>query len=152
MGTKEGNGSDATPSSPLALLAVLIGEWTKESPQFPEFRGTAKFEWIEGGSYMAVRDDVEEGELPPSSTWIIGGDDVTQDCTCLYCDSRGVRRVYQTRLADDVWEIWRSAPEFNQRFFGRVVDGGSTIAARWETSKDGLTWAKDFDLVYRKIS
>jgi len=70
----------------------------------------------------------------------------------LYHDSRGVRRVYQTSMADGVWRIWRNAPEFNQRFIGRIADGGETINARWERSGDGSDWVTDFDLVYRKIA
>lgn len=151
MKPKGQTGANATSNSPLASMAVLLGEWTMESPQFPEFRGRATFEWIEDGAYLAVRDDVEKGEFP-SSTWIIGGDDSIQDCTSLYHDSRGVRRVYQTNIVDDIWQIWRNAPEFNQRFIGKIVDAGTTITGQWEMSRDGSKWAKDFDLVYRKIS
>jgi len=28
-------------------MAALIGDWTMESPQFPEVRGRARIEWIE---------------------------------------------------------------------------------------------------------
>ena len=151
MKPKRSTGANATPNSQLASMALLLGEWTMETPQFPEFRGRATFEWIEDGAYLAVRDEVEQGEFP-SSRWIIGGDDLTQDCTALYYDSRGVRRVYQTSVVDDIWRIWRNAPEFNQRFIGKVVDAGTTITAQWEMSRDGSKWAKDFDLVYRKIA
>jgi len=122
-----------------------------DSPQFPDFRGRATFRWIENGAYLFVRDDVDSGEFP-SGTWIIGGDDSMQDCMALYHDSRGVRRVYQTSMADGVWRIWRNAPEFNQRFIGQIADGGETINARWERSGDGSDWVTDFDLVYRKIA
>ena len=151
MKPKGQTGANATPNSLLASMAVLLGAWTMESPQFPEFRGRATFEWIEDGAYLAVRDDVEKGDFP-SSTWIIGGDDSRQVCTSLYHDSRGVRRVYETTIVDDIWQIWRNAPEFNQRFIGKIVDAGTTIAAQWEMSQDGSNWAKDFDVVYRKLS
>jgi len=144
-------GPNATPDSPLASMAVLLGEWTMESPQFPEFRGRATIEWIEDGAYLALRDDVVQGDFP-SGIWIIGCDDSMQDCTSLYHDSRGVRRVYQTSIVDDVWQIWRDAPEFNQRFIGKVVGAGTTIIAQWEMSRDGSNWAKDFDLVYRRVA
>ena len=149
MKPKGQTGAKAATSLSLASMAVLLGEWTMESPQFPEFRGRATFEWIEAGAYLAVRDEVEKGEFP-SGTWIIGGDDSMQDCTSLYHDSRGVRRVYQTNLVDKSWQIWRNAPEFNQRFIGKLVDAGTTITAQWERSRDGSEWTKDFDLIYRK--
>jgi hypothetical protein len=132
-------------------MAVLIGTWTMSSPQFPDFRGRATFRWIEEGAYLAVRDEVESGDFP-SGSWIIGGDDSMQDCAALYHDSRGVRRVYQTNLADGVWRIWRNAPEFNQRFVGQLSDGGETITARWERSDGESDWMTDFDLMYRRIA
>jgi hypothetical protein len=120
------------------------------SPQFPDFQGTATFRWIENGAYLAVRDEVGSGDFP-SGSWIIGGDDSMQDCTALYHDSRGVRRVYQTSLAGGVWRIWRNAPEFNQRFTGHVDDDGETITGQWERSDGRSDWVKDFDLVYRRM-
>ena len=113
----------------LASMAALIGDWTMESPQFPEVRGRARFEWIEDGAYLAVRDDVEQGEIP-RGMWIVGADDSTAEWTSLY---------------------WRNAPEFNQRFIGKLAPGGQTITAQWEMDADGSGWKKDFELVYRKV-
>ncbi len=137
-------------NSPLASMAVAVGEWTMESPQYPEFRGRATIEWIEEGAYLAVRDAVEEGDFP-SGTWIIGCDDSTSGCISLYHDSRDVRRVYQMSIVRGVWKIWRNAPAFNQRFTGKLADDHKTIVGRWEVSSDGSNWQKDFDLIYRKI-
>ncbi len=133
-----------------ASIASLLGVWTMQSPQFPDFRGRSKVAWIEDGAYLMVRDEVERGEFP-SGTWIIGGDDSRDDFTSLYHDSRGVSRVYQMSLVDGIWKIWREAPGFNQRFIGSFEPGGKAIAARWETSDDGSLWEKDFDLVYRRF-
>ena len=134
----------------LASMGELVGEWEMRSPQFPDFLGRAKVAWIEEGAYLIVRDDVENGDFP-SGTWIVGGDDSTEDCTSLYHDSRGVSRVYQMRFVDGIWKIWRNAPGFNQRFIGKLDTGGKAIAARWETSGDGSRWEKDFDLRYRRV-
>ena len=135
----------------LSSMAVLIGDWTMGSPQFPDVRGRARIEWIEDGAYLAVRDDVEQGDIP-SGMWIVGADDSTAEWTSLYYDSRGVRRVYQMSFSDGVWKIWRNAPEFNQRFIGKLAPGGQTITGQWEMDADGSGWKKDFELVYRKVT
>jgi hypothetical protein len=137
-------------SSPLASAAALLGVWTMESPQFPEFRGRATIEWMEDGAYLAVRDDVEEGDFP-SGVWIVGADDSLDDCVSLYSDSRGVRRTYQMSVDAGVWKIWRSAPEFSQRFTGQVADDRKTINAKWEMLQGNSNWETDFELIYRKI-
>jgi hypothetical protein len=134
----------------LASMAELLGEWTMRSPQFPNFRGRSKVAWMEGGAYLLVRDEVDQGEFP-SGTWIVGGDDSAEDCTSLYHDSRGACRVYQMNLIGGVWKVWRNAPGFNQRFVGRLERGGKSIVARWEMSEDASHWNKDFDLFYERI-
>jgi len=69
----------------------------------------------------------------------------------LYADARNVVRVYQMTLADGVWEVWRDAPGFFQRFRGAFEDGGRFIRGRWEASPDGTSWRTDFDQNYRRI-
>ena len=54
-------------------------------------------------------------------------------------------------VRDGVWTIWRDAPGFNQRYIGKIMDGGNTIAGQWEISEDGKSWEVDFDLTYRKV-
>jgi hypothetical protein len=140
----------AKPDSPLGSMSGLLGAWTMESPQFPRVRGRTKVEWIDDGAYVAVRVNVDEGEIP-SGTWIVGGDDASDDCTALYYDSRGVRRVYRMSLGAGEWRIWRDAPGFHQRFSGKLAANGSTISGQWEVSEDGSKWRKDFDLIYRRV-
>jgi hypothetical protein len=73
-----------------------------------------------------------------------------------YFDSRGVVRVYAMTLADGVWTLTRTAPdftplEFAQRFVGTFADGGDTIAGRWETAPVGTAdWVLDFHLTYTR--
>ena len=130
-------------------LAVLIGEWDTESKKLGG-RGRATVEKFEGDRFVRLRSSEDNAKFP-TSTWIIGSDDSTHDCTCLYFDSRNVRRVYQMSVTDSVWTIWRNAPNFNQRFVGEISSDGKTISGRWEMSKDGSTWEVDFDLTYRRI-
>ena len=133
----------------LSAFADLVGKWTMESPQYPGFRGRSDIAWIENGDYLLVRDEVDAGEFP-AGTWIVSGDDSSEECTSLYHDSRGVSRVYQMSLVGGVWKIWRLSPGFNQRFVGRLGRGSKTIKGHWDTSGDGTQWEKDFDLVYRR--
>ena len=72
-------------------------------------------------------------------------------CSQHYYDSRGVARVYGMSLSDRVWKIWRSDPDFSQRFTGQVSEDGATILATWEKSEDGENWQHDFDLTYTKV-
>ncbi len=55
-------------------------------------------------------------------------------------------------FSDGVWQMWREAPGFWQRYEGRLSNDGNTITARWEKSSDGAAWEHDFDVTYRKIS
>jgi len=88
----------------LSAFADLVGKWTMESPQYPGFRGRSDIAWIENGDYLLVRDEVDAGEFP-AGTWIVSGDDSSEECTSLYHDSRGVSRVYQMSLVGGVWKI-----------------------------------------------
>jgi hypothetical protein len=49
-------------------------------------------------------------------------------------NGRGVSRVYEMSLEDDVWSVWRNAPGY------------------WEMSRDGETWRRDFGLVYANVT
>ena len=74
-----------------------------------------------------------------------------------YFDSRGVARVYAMTFRDGMWALLRDAPDFTpldfcQRFTGEFSADGGTINGRWETSQDGSTWERDFDLTYRKVT
>jgi hypothetical protein len=143
-------------------LDRFIGTWDVEALVDGRSIGvgtTTTFEWIEDGAFLLERDEGEPGaDAPPE--WIenspfpvvslIGRDDASDELTMLYADGRGVRRVYRWALEGDTWRMWRDAPGFNQRFTGTFDEAGTTITGAWEMSKDGVTWAKDFDLVYRK--
>jgi hypothetical protein len=82
----------------------------------------------------------------------MGRDDTSGEYCVLYADARGVSRIYQMSLRDRVWKIWRHAPEFNQRFEGRLSADGRTIDAQWEKSADGEALERDFDVRYSRQS
>lgn len=134
----------------LEQLNVLIGEWAVASKKYPEGRGRTSVAATEDGKYLRI-DSTNENPLFPQSTMLVGTDDDRDECGVLYYDSRDVRRVYQMTLAANEWRIWRQAPDFNQRFTGKISDDGQTIAAQWEMSEDGESWKVDFDLTYTKV-
>jgi hypothetical protein len=51
-------------------------------------------------------------------------------------------------FGDGVWTMSREAPGFNQRFTGTLSADGDAVDARWEMSRDGVTWQLDFELSY----
>ena len=138
----------ATSGRALDRLRVLLGEWSMESVKLGG-RGHTTVDMTDGDMFVRIRTSPMEGEFP-SSTWIIGSDESSDELTCLYWDSRGVGRVYRTKLVEGVWTIWRNAPRFNQRYIGNLAADGSSIDGRWEFSEDGSMWKVDFDLSYHR--
>jgi hypothetical protein len=146
-------GGGRMPQEPLnpALqsLMPLIGEWKVEVPQFPGQYGHATFEWLNGGTHL--RFHAVAPEPAPTATLIIGRDGLGEEFTILHYDSRGVSRVYRMTFGDGTWRMWRDAPGFWQRFFGRLSADGHSIRGSWEKSEDGSTWDPDLELVYTKV-
>jgi hypothetical protein len=148
-----------SPSTELALLEPLVGEWTIEAlfPQLPptDTRGKVTFEWMTGEEFLIQRWEVPVPEAPDGLA-IIGADPGGDNYLQHYFDSRGVARVYAMSLDDGVWKLSRTAADFSpldfsQRFSGTVSDDGRTIQGRWEICHDGSTWEHDFDIVYTRV-
>jgi len=152
------NNSKRQPAEPhpaLKQLNTLIGEWEWEAVRDGSEiigRGWARFEWLEGSTYLIEHSNTEAADFPTTTTAIIGLDDSSGQFTRLYADERGVYRVYQMRFQDSIWELWRDAPGFFQRFKGIFRKGGNTITAYWDFSEDGVSWKRDFNLVYKKVT
>jgi hypothetical protein len=129
---------------------VLVGEWAMTSNKYAEDDGRQKVVRIEGGAFLRLQTSQEDNRFP-ASTQIIGGDESSDECTCLYWDSRGVSRVYRMTVSGGEWRMWRDAPGFNQWYIGKIGADGKTISGSWEFSEDGKTWGVDFDLTYTRI-
>jgi hypothetical protein len=139
----------------LERLAVFVGEWSVEvslAPGGPAARSV--FEWALDEQFLVQRTEIAVPEAPDSIA-IVGlvaeGDAYVQH----YFDSRGVARVYAMTFDGRDWELLRTSPDFtplafSQRFRGAFGDGGDTIRGTWETSQDGSSWERDFDLTYRR--
>jgi len=144
----------AKPNALLSSLSPLIGSWetTGTHPLVPgkTFHGRTSFGWMEGGAFLVMHSQIDEPEIP-SAIAVFGTDDTTGECSMLYFDERGVSRRYEVRLRDNVWEWWRNAPGFSQRFTGTIAADGRRIEGRGELSRDGATWEGDLALTYTRI-
>lgn len=134
----------------LDQLDVLVGEWITASTSYSEGRGHTRVAPTEDGKFLRIESRADDNGFP-QSTMLVGADQSRDEWTVLYYDSPGVYRVYQIAVVDGVWKVWREAPGFNQRYIGKIQDGGNTIAGRWEVSEDGKSWKVDFDLTYTKV-
>jgi hypothetical protein len=143
----------------MEALEPLVGEWNLE-PRFSfavpdDATGRVTFEWMKGGRFLVERWEISIPEAPDGIAIIgpDGGGGYLQH----YFDSRGVARVYRMTLAEGLWTLHRTTPDFSpldfsQRYSGRFSEDGDSIEGAWEISHDGETWEKDFDLTYRRIS
>ena len=138
----------------LEPLTAFVGDWDVEL-KFPTdppgtTRGSASFEWVEGGAFLMYRlGDRAAGS--PFAVHVIGRDDSAETYALLYSDDRGVSRIYQMSFEGNEWKQWRDTPGFSQRFMGTFSADRNRIVARWEKSKDGKYWEHDFDLTYTRI-
>ena len=137
-------------------LAAFVGEWSMAVgvPGAPQ--GRVLIEWMPGEKFIVERWDIPHPEAPDGLA-VMGWDEGRATYLQHYFDSRGVARVYDMGLADGVWTLSRTKPDFSplrfwQRFEGTFSDDGGTIDGRWETSQDeGATWERDFDMTYTRI-
>jgi hypothetical protein len=137
----------------LRKLDPLVGEWTLEgSPPGGESwpgGGRSTFEWHSSGAHLVQRTIVELPEAPDSIS-IIGCDAANGTYYQLYSDERGVSLVYKMSIGEVEWKLWRTGEPFAQRFIATFGDDGDTMIGRWELSEDGVNYATDFDLIYRR--
>jgi hypothetical protein len=156
---------EKTRKGALALLNVFIGEWSMDA-SFPltapapiagqSLVGRAVFEWMLGGQFLAEHATIPHPDAP-DSTAFIGFEPDSGAYTQHYFDSRGVARVYSMTLRAGVWMLLRETPDFtpldfSQRYTATFSDDGNTIAGRWESRTDALSWEHDFDLTYTKLT
>ena len=145
----------AIPNPSLEQFRVLVGTWDTVGthPLVPgvTLHGRASFEWMEGGAFLIWRSEIFDDERFPQGLAIFGHDDAQEDCTIVYFDQRGVSRIIQTTLKDNVWKTWRNAPGFSQRSTATISADGNTIVGVGELSKDGSTWEGDLSLTYTRV-
>jgi hypothetical protein len=69
----------------------------------------------------------------------------------------GRGREGQLRVRVDAWQpvrapAQRGVASGSQRYLGQFSDDGKTIEGRWESSNDGSTWERDFQLNYMRLT
>lgn len=141
----------------LKHLEILAGDWEVELSNasfLPNSSDTLtshiSFEWLQSGAFLVMF----MGNKPPGTpdaVWLISRDELTQNYTVLYYDTRKVSRVYEMSFSDDEWKMWRNSPDFSQRFEGKFSGDRNIITAHWEKSINGSTWEHDFDVKYTKV-
>ncbi|MFL5563226.1 MAG: hypothetical protein ACJ79K_17300 [Gemmatimonadaceae bacterium] len=143
----------AKPNPALAPLGALVGTWntvgTHAMIPGKTFHGRTSFAWLDGGAFLIMRTQIDEPEIP-SGIAIIGTDDTTGEWSMLYFDERGVSRLYEFGVRDNVWRWWRTAPGFSQRFAVTIAADGRTMAGKGELSRDGVHWEPDLALNYTR--
>jgi hypothetical protein len=143
-------------SAALQRLEAFVGKWDLELvfSSDPPFKAQtqASFDWLDDRRVFLVYRAGTEGSGYPVGHCIIGADDTMDTYSMLYSDSRGVTRLYQMSLRDGVWQQWRDAPEFRQRFTATFSKDGRTIKGKWEISENGEDWKLDFDLTYTRVT
>ncbi len=142
----------------LERLDAFVGEWRMEASfadpaSYTGVTGRAVFEWVLGGQFLVERAEVPDA---PDSVAIVGLDHDGEAFTQHYFDSRGIARLYAMTFSDGVWKLLRDSPDFSpldfsQRFIGEFSADSGAINGRWETSRNGSSWERDFDLTYRKM-
>ena len=140
----------------LEAFEALVGDWTTEMTHrlLPgtELRGRSTFELLDGGRFLIQREWVDHPDFPDSSVALIGG---TDDLRMHYFDARGIARVLELTIEQNVWTFTRHAPDFSpldfhQRLTWTLGDGGTTIAGLAEMSEDGENWQDDLHITYRR--
>jgi len=107
-------------------LKELIGSWEMELSNasfLPDsktvIKGTASFEWFEGGDFLILRQGTKK-KVTPWATWFIGHDKDSKNYTILYLDDKQSSRVHEMSFGNGIWKLWRNSPEFIQRFTGKI--------------------------------
>lgn len=136
----------------IARFEPLVGKWDLVMTHAwfldsldEQVEGWADFEWLHE-SFMVFRWGL--GEDPPA-VQVIGYSDAQERYQVFYHDDRGVARVFDMELDGGHWTLLREDTDFHQRFIAEVQD--DRIEAAWEASDDdGVTWRKDFDLIFTR--
>ena len=137
--------------SALVGFDALIGTWDTEARHRlmddEVIRGSATFEWLEGGHFVVLRDR-HDHPLFPDSISVIGRPEEGEGLVMEYFDSRGVRRTYGISLEDGLLRIWRDHPGFAQRFSAKL--GPDSFEGLWQLARTPGEWKDDLKVSYRR--
>ena len=148
-------GNEARRLNPaLSRFAWLIGTWRTcgTHPLVPgkTFHGQTRFEWHEGGAFLAIRSEVDEGEVP-SGIALIGSDDGEERFQMLYFDKRGVSR-HMAVIAGDSFVQWRRDFAAFRQIWTLTRLSQDRIEGKGGMAEDGGAWEDDLSLTYDRIA
>lgn len=140
----------------LRAFKPIIGVWDTEGTHglIPDtaLHGRTSFDWLELGAFIQMNSSIQEAVGIPTGVAIIGSDDELGIYVMSYYDERGVSRSYSVSMRDNVLKWWREAPSFSQRYSLTIASDGQTMVGKGEICRDGLSWEKDLDLTYTKVT
>lgn len=141
--------------SRLHELDALIGSWdvTMSGAWFldsleTEIKGSASFEWLEN-AFVLWKWKLDADEMPEATPNVIGYSSAADTFEMFYYDGRGVSRIFDMQFDGKHWSLLRRDPDFYQKLSADVTS--DKIDGAWYASEDkGITWSKDFDLLFTK--
>ncbi|QXQ07371.1 hypothetical protein KX816_04920 [Sphingosinicellaceae bacterium] len=145
-------GMGAPPANAtLQPLAFLAGEWrtTGTHPQVPgeTLKGRTSFTWCEAGALLLMRSTVDH-PLFPDGTAVIGGDGSSRRFAMIYCDERGVSRLFDVTTGPRT-AVWRrDDPAFSQEVTISAGTDGETLTSVGRISVEGGPWTGDLSQIF----
>jgi hypothetical protein len=125
---------------------TITNQWWLDDPT-TVVSGTATCHWL-GDSFLRLN---AEFEGLPTWAFVFGRNDARDQFLTLYHDERGVSRVFDLTIDDDIWVMSRADPDFHQRLLARI-DGRRMIGQTDASDDQGTTWRKDFDLIFERAN
>ncbi|HEY4177906.1 MAG TPA: hypothetical protein VGM90_13760 [Kofleriaceae bacterium] len=137
---------------PAKELHRLIGTWRHEAmiPGFEKpFVSTVRCTWIKKDLLLLMKSTGKKGG-PPSATAVIGADDTNNKLEMLYCDARGVTRIYDITLnkTEFCWE--RKAKGFSQKLVCKFSKDGRSINGEAFKAVNGGRMQHDMMWIYQR--
>ena len=140
-----------------SALERFVGTWDIDfdMPGLPTGTGRTTFDWLLGRRFLVQQASADHPDAPDGHMIITADHRRDDGYLQHYFDSRGVVRLYEMDVDGPEWTLTRTTADFSpldfaQRWTSRFSDDGDTIEGRWETSPDGVEWALDFRLTYRR--
>lgn len=100
------------------------------------------------GSLVVVRNT--GADKKPEDVWVIGHSDPQEKYQTLYCDERGVSRIFDTTFDGKVIVFSREDSDFYQQMTLEITADGLHSVARASDDK-GKTWRKDLEMSYVRV-
>ncbi|MDX2077646.1 MAG: DUF1579 family protein [bacterium] len=122
-----------TPNPLLKTLERLIGTWTVSDPTGKgEMNGQVRFEWMDGGFFMAQHVNLVHDGRPITGIEIIGYDSESNLLRSSYYGNSAEIFKYVWEIEGDTLTIWGGEKGSPARYIGKFSDDGNTNTGGWE--------------------